>query len=87
MSPKREGEKKNMKKDYDALEKIRRIVGYDEEPKTISEWMRLSKKFEGESEEKLKEAVKALEEANEKIKLAAGCLMQAIIMCTGEVIE
>ena len=71
-----------MKKDYDALEKIRRIVGYDEEPKTISEWMKLSKKFEEEGEEKLKEAVKALEEANEKYKLAAGCLIQAIIMRT-----
>ena len=67
-----------MKKDYDALEKIRRIVGYDEEPKTISEWMRLAKKFEEEGEKKIEEVAKVLEEALEKYRLAAACLEQVV---------
>jgi len=43
-----------------------------------SDWRRLAEKFKEEGEEKIEEAVKALEEALEKYRLAAACLEQVV---------
>jgi len=74
------GRVKRMKEDHVALEKIRRIVGYGEEPKTESDWMKLTERFKEKGEEKIEEATKVLEEAVEDFRLAAECFRQAIIM-------
>jgi len=74
------GRVKRVKKDYDILEKVRRIVGYGEEPRTESDWMKLTERFKEKGEEKIEEATKVLEEAVEDFRLAVECFRQAIIM-------
>jgi len=47
-------------------------------PRTESDWMKLADKFKEKGEEKIKEAVRVLEEALENFKLAARCLEQVV---------
>ena len=56
-----------------------RNMGEDRgKPRTESDWMKLADKFKEKGEEKIKEAVRALEEALENFKLAARCLEQVV---------
>jgi len=47
-------------------------------PRTESDLRKLAEKFKEEGDEKVKEAIRALEEALEKYRLAAACLEQVV---------